>query len=169
MTATELFVRQHALFRAVLDSLEQTLAHGGEPARAVLSEALRMLLPALDCHAEIEGMVFRHAPDTPGGNLQALAEVSAQHQALAMLRNEVLSALEQSEQDLPFTRLKGLSDSLASDLRRHLDTEELRLWPLYQGALQCPLDALVPMHFERRSQALERTLSQGIIAIRSGA
>jgi hypothetical protein len=169
MTATELFVRQHALFRALLDSLEQTLTHSGEPARAVLSEALRMLLPALDSHAEIEDVVFCLPPDMLDADPRALAEVSTQHRALAALRNEVLSALEQSAEDLPFGRLKSLSDSLASDLRRHLETEELRLWPLYQDALRRPLDLLIPVHLERRAQALEKTLSQGIVAIRSCA
>jgi hemerythrin-like domain-containing protein len=165
MTVTELFAREHALFRAFLDSLERELAASGERARANVAKALRLLLPALDGHAEIEGIVFRHPPDEPDGDRRALGEVAAQHGALATLRDEILSALEQATGELPFTRLQALTAHLVGELRQHLDTEERRLWPLYQRALMRPLDAVIPLHLERRARALEQELGRGIAAI----
>jgi hypothetical protein len=46
-----------------------------------------------------------------------------------------------------------------------LETEETRLWPLCQAALKRPLDAVVPIHLEKRAQALETELGRAIAAI----
>jgi len=165
MTVAELFAKEHALFRALLSKLELDLAQTEVRARADVSDALRALLPSLDRHAEIEDIVFRHPPDGADDDPKALAEVAAQHRAIAALRDEILFALERSSEECPFARLRKLTESLIHDLRVHLQTEEARLWPLYQGALNRPLDAVVPIHLEKRAQALEKELDRGIAAI----
>ena len=162
MQVSELFVREHALFRNVLDKLERCVRCEGEGARSGLGEALRLLLPALDGHAEVEGLVFRHAPDTVGSLPEPLPEVAAQHRALAALRNDILSALEQSTEECPFDRLRNMAASLAADLRQHLDTEEQRLWPLYQLALHMPTSSFLPAHLEHSVLALDAELARSL-------
>ena len=169
MIVAELFTKEHALFRALLDSVELGLAQREDRARADVSDALRVLLPSLDRHAEIEDIVFRYPPDNVDDDPRALAEVGAQHRALAALRNEILFALERSTEEYPFVKLRALTESLINDLREHFKTEELRLWPLYPGALKRPVDAVVPIHLDRRAQALDRKLSQAIAAISHSA
>ena len=165
MNVAELFVKEHALFRVLLDKLELDLAQPEDRARVDVSDALRVLLPSLDRHAEIEEIVFRYPPDGVDDEPKALAEVAAQHRELAALRNEILLALERSSEGYLFAKLRTLTQSLMNDLRVHLETEETRLWPLYQGALMRSLDAVVPIHLEKRAQALEQELGQGIAAI----
>jgi hemerythrin-like domain-containing protein len=165
MIVVELFEKEHALFRVLVERLELDLSQSEDRARADMSDALRALLPALDRHAEIEDIVFLHPPDSGGDDAKALAEVAAQHQKLAGLRDEILLALEQSSDAYPLERLRRLTETLIKDLRVHLETEEIRLWPLYQGALGRPLDAVVPIHLERRAQALENELRRAIAAI----
>ena len=165
MTVAELFAKEHALFRALLSKLELDLAQAAVRARADVSDALRALLPSLDRHAEIEEIVFRHPPDGVDDDSKALAEVAAQHRAIAALRDEILFALERSTEEYPYARLRTLTESLIRDLRVHLETEETRLWPLYQTALKRPVDAVVPIHLEKRAQALEKELGRGIAAI----
>lgn len=169
MIVAELFAKEHALFRALLDKLELDLAQREDRARADVSDALRVLLPSLDLHAEIEDIVFRYPPDNVVDDPKALAEVAAQHHALSALRDEILFALERSAEEHPFVKLRALTESLINDLREHLETEEMRLWPFYQGALKRPLDAVVPIHLDKRAQALERELGQGIAAISHSA
>jgi hemerythrin len=169
MIVAELFVKEHALFRVLLDKLELDLAQGEDRARADVSEALRALLPSLDRHAEIEDIVFRYPPDGVDDHPKALAEVAAQHRGLAALRNEILFALEQSFEEYPFVKLRTLTESLVNDLRVHLETEETRLWPLYQGALRRPVESVVPVHLEKRAQALEKELDRVIAAISHSA
>jgi len=169
MIVAELFVKEHALFRVLLDKLELDLAQREDRARADLSDALRALLPSLDRHAEIEDIVFRYPPDGVDDDSKALSEVEAQHRELSALRNEVLSALERSSEEYPFAKLRKLTQSLIDDLRVHLETEEKRLWPFYQGALKRPVDAVVPIHLGKRAQALERELDRVIAAISHAA
>jgi hemerythrin-like domain-containing protein len=169
MIVAELFAKEHALFRVLLDNLELDLAQRKDRARADVSDALRALLPSLDRHAEIEEIVFRYPPDGVADEPKALAEVAAQHRELSALRNEILFALEQSFEEYPFAKLRTLAESLINDLRVHLETEETRLWPLYQGALKRPLDAVVPIHLEKRAQALEKELDRVIAAIAHAA
>jgi hemerythrin-like domain-containing protein len=165
MIVAELFAVEHALFRALVDKLELDLAQREDRARAHVSDALRTLLPSLDRHEMIEDIVFRHPPDVVDDKRTALAEVAAQHGKLTRLRDEILFALERSAEDFPFAKLRALTEALISDLRVHLETEETRLWPLYQGALKRPVDAVVPIHLEKRAQALEEELSRGIASI----
>ena len=165
MIVAELFAREHALFRGFVDRLELDLSQRREGARDAVSEALRMLLPALDRHSEIEDIVFRHPPDLEDNASRALTEVDAQHAELAALRDEILSALEQSAEELPFTRLKALTEALIADLRVHLHTEETRLWPFYKGALGRTVEAVVPIDLGKRALALEKELERGIAAI----
>jgi hypothetical protein len=165
MIVAELFVKEHALFRALLDKLELDLAQREDRARTDVGNALRVLLPSLDRHEEIEDIVFRYPPDRVDDDPRALAEVAAQHRGLTALRDEILFALERSTEECPFARLRALAESLVSDLREHLQTEETRLWPLYHGALGRPVDAVVPIHLGRRAQALEDALGRGIVAI----
>lgn len=169
MNVVELFVKEHALFRVLLDKLELDLAQREDRARADVSDALRVLLPSLDRHAEIEEIVFRYPPDGAADEPEALEEVAAQHRELSALRNEILLALERSSEGYPFANLRTLTESLIDDLRVHLETEEIRLWPLYQGALGRPLEAVVPIHLDKRAQALERELDLGIAAISHAA
>ncbi len=169
MNVAELFVKEHALFRMLLDRLELDLTQRQDRARADVSDALRALLPSLDRHAEIEEIVFRYPPDGADDNPNALSEVAAQHHELSALRNEILSALERSSEEYPFARLRTLTESLINNLRVHLETEETRLWPFYQGALKRPLDAVVPIHLEKRAHALERELGLAIAAISHSA
>jgi hypothetical protein len=63
MIVAELFIKEHALFRALLDRVELGLARRDDRARADVGNALRVLLPSLDRHAEIEDIVFRYPPD----------------------------------------------------------------------------------------------------------
>ena len=171
MIVAELFAKEHALFRALFDKLELMLAQRHARAYADVSVALRALLPSLDRHAEIEDIVFRHPPDGADDDHEAfddpkvLSEVTAQHRALAALRNEILFALERVSDEYSFAKLRTLTESLINDLRAHLETEETRLWPLCQGALKRPLDAVVPIHLEKRAQALETELGRAIAAI----
>jgi hemerythrin-like domain-containing protein len=165
MIVAELFTKEHALFRVLLDKLEFDLARQEDRARVDVSDALGALLPSLDRHAEIEEIVFRYRPDGVGNDPGALSEVAAQHRELAALRNAVLFALERSSEEYPFAKLKTLTESLINDLRLHLETEETRLWPFYQGALKRPLDAVVPIHLEKRAEALEKELGLAIAAI----
>jgi hypothetical protein len=169
MTVAELFAKEHALFRLLLERLALDLAQPEDRARRDVSDALRVLVPSLDRHAEIEDIVFRHPPDGTADPSRALAEVEEQHRQLSALRDEVLCALERSAEECPFGRLRTLTQSLMSDLRVHLETEETRLWPLYRGALQRPLDAVVPIHLEKRALALEKELHWGIAAISHAA
>jgi hypothetical protein len=169
MTVVELFIKEHALFRVLLDKLELDLAQTEERARADVSEALRTLLPALDRHAEIEDVVFRDPPDIADDRGQALEEVETQHRELARLRDEVLLALEESLDEYPLEELRRLTASLIGNLRIHLETEEARLWPLYRSALARSLDAVVPIHIDKRAQALESALDRGIAAISHGS
>lgn len=169
MTIAEHFTKEHALFRVLVNELELDLARAEDRARADVSDALRVLLPSLDRHAEIEEIAFRYPPDNVDDDPKALAEVAAQHRALAALRNEILFALERSSEEYPFVKLRALTESLINDLREHLQTEELRLWPLYQEALKRPLDAVVPIHLDKRAQALEKDLDLGIAAISHSA
>jgi len=169
MIVAELFVKEHALFRVLLDKLELDLAQREDRARADVSDALRVLLPSLDRHAEIEEIVFRYPPDGADDEPKALAEVAAQHRELSALRNEILLALERSSEGYPFAKLRELTQSLINDLRVHLETEEMRLWPLYQGALKRSLEAVVPIHLDKRAQALEKELDLGIAAISHAA
>ncbi len=67
--------------------------------------------------------------------------------------------------NIPFVKLSALTESLINDLREHLETEETRLWPLYQAALNRPVDAVVPIHLGKRAQALDKQLGLGIAAI----
>jgi len=168
MIVAELFIKEHALFRALLDRVELGLARRDDRARADVGNALRVLLPSLDRHAEIEDIVFRYPPDNVDDAPRALAEVGAQHRALAALRNEILFALERST-EYPFVKLRALTELLINDLRQHFETEERRLWPLYPGALKRPVDAVVPIHLDRRAQALDKELSQAIAAISHSA
>jgi hypothetical protein len=165
MIVAELFAKEHALFRAFIDRLEVDLAQRRDKARADLSDALRILLPSLDRHAEIEDIVFQYPPDGVDDDPKALAEVAAQHHTLAALRNEILFALERSTEEFPFAKLSTLTQSLIKGLRVHLATEETRLWPLYQAALARPVDAVVPIHLDKRARILEKQLSLGIAAI----
>ena len=169
MIVAELFVKEHALFRALIDKLELDLAQREVRARGDVSDALRALLPSLDRHAEIEDIVFRYPPDGVDDEPKALAEVAAQHGELSALRNEILFALERSSEEFPFAKLRTLTESLINDLRVHLETEETRLWPFYQRALQRSLDAVVPIHLERRAQVLEKELERVIAAISHSA
>jgi hemerythrin-like domain-containing protein len=169
MIVAELFTTEHTLFRVLLDRLELDLAQQEDRARADVSDALRALLPLLDRHAEIEDIVFRFPPDGVDDDPKALSEVAAQHRELAALRNEILFALERSFEEYPFARLRALTESLINDLRLHLVTEETRLWPFYQGALKRPLDAVVPIHLEKRAQVLEKELDRVIAAISHSA
>ena len=165
MIVAELFAKEHALFRALVDKLELDLARREDRARTDVSDALRILLPSLDRHEMIEDIVFRHPPDGADDDHKALAEVAAQHRKLTGLREEILFALEQSSEGYPFAKLRALTAALINDIRVHLETEETRLWPLYQGALRRPVEVVVPIHLEKRAQALEKELSQGIAAI----
>jgi hypothetical protein len=165
MIVAELFAKEHALFRVLLDKLELALAQRQVRAHADVSDALRAVLPSLDQHAEIEDIVFQYPPDGVDDNRKALSEVTAQHRELAGLRNEILFALERASEEYPFAKLRTLTQSLIYNLRTHLETEETRLWPLYQGALKRPLDAVVPIHLEKRAQALEQQLGRAIAAI----
>jgi hemerythrin-like domain-containing protein len=169
MMVVELFVEEHSLFRALLDKLEFDLAQRADRARADVVDALRALMPSLDQHEEIEDIVFRHPPDGIGGERQALAEIATQHHELSALREEILFALERNSEEYPFVKLRMLAESLIKHLRAHLESEEVRLWPLYQEALRRPLEAVVPIHLEKRAQALERELGIGIAAISHSA
>jgi hemerythrin-like domain-containing protein len=160
----ELFVREHALFRSVLDELEQRMWREGEGARASLAESLRLLLPALDGHADVEGVVFRHPPDEIDSLPDTLPQIADQHRVLAALRCDILSALEQSAEECTFDRLRDLSASLTADLRQHLDTEERELWPLYQVALRKPISSFLSAHHERSVLALEAELVRSLSA-----
>jgi len=88
---------------------------------------------------------------------------------LARLRDEVLLALEESLDEYPLEELRRLTASLIGNLRIHLETEEARLWPLYRSALARSLDAVVPIHIDKRAQALESALDRGIAAISHGS
>lgn len=165
MMVVELFAEEHTLFRALLDKLELDLGQRTDRARADVVGALRALLPSLDRHEEIENIVFRHPPDGASDVGEALAEVAAQHHELADLREEILFALEQTPGEFAFLKLRMQTESLIKNLRAHLETEEARLWPLYQEALGRAVEAVVPIHLETRARALEKELALAIAAI----
>src|SRR5450631_577816 len=102
MIVAELFAKEHALFRVLLDKLELNLAQRQDRARADVSDALRALLPSLDRHEEIEDIVFRHPPDGVDTDPEPLAEVAAQHRNISALRDEILFALERSSEEYSF-------------------------------------------------------------------
>jgi hypothetical protein len=147
---------EHALFRALLDSLESELRQPESRARSAV------LLPALDRHEQIEDQVFLRAPDEQGNPRQAAAEVAEQHRKLGSLRADILRALEESQDEHVFAELTALTKNLIADLRTHLLTEETQLWPMYRSALARPLDAGAPGRFEQRALALERELFKGL-------
>ena len=160
MKVLDLLSREHCLFRKLLDRLEADLDHKEERADTEIRQALKTLLPALERHEEIEKMVFEVPPsgDDPASEAQKLLG------SIATLREEILYALEQSE-ECPFERCKTLTAFLIDNLRDHFLTEETRLWPLYQGALSRSLDYTLSNHLEKRVKVLERELSRGMAAI----
>lgn len=158
MRVEELLSREHAVFRRLLDRLDSERRMEEPHARVAMTEAFRILLPALDRHEEIEDMVF--PPPADDAEEDALAVVAGQHRAIAALRDEVLYALELAE-DCPFERLSALVGFLSRNLREHLATEETRLWPRYRAVLGRPLST----NLDRRVRALEREVERGIAAL----
>lgn len=164
MKVLDLLAREHALFRKLLDRLELDLEHPEERARTEIDSALKTLLPALSRHEKIEDMVFSSPPDTPYHDGRPIDEATQTLNAISALREEILYALEQSE-ECPFERYKALTTFLVDNLRDHLSTEETRLWPLYRGCLSRSLDHSLSNHLERRVKVLERELNRGTAEI----
>ncbi|MBI3563635.1 MAG: hypothetical protein HY079_00405 [Elusimicrobia bacterium] len=164
MKVMDLLSREHAAFRRLLDRLETDLDHPAPRAREEMSEALRILLPALDRHEEIEELAFERPASDDAADEKTLAEVAAQHRAIEALRGEILYALELAG-ECPFERLHALTGFLARNLRDHLSTEEIRLWPRYQEVLRRSFERDLSAHLDRRIRALEREVERGIAVL----
>lgn len=164
MKVLELLSREHAAFRRLLDRLETDLRHPAPRARAEMSEALQVLLPALDRHEEIEELVFERPASEDSADAETLAEVAEQHRAIDALRGEILYALELAD-DCPFERLHALTGFLSRNLREHLVTEEIKLWPRCQEALRRTFERDLSAHLDRRIRALEREVERGLAAL----
>ncbi|OGS01600.1 MAG: hypothetical protein A2V88_06070 [Elusimicrobia bacterium RBG_16_66_12] len=164
MKVLDLLAKEHSLFRKLLNQLELDLEHTEERARTEIDEALKTLLPALSRHEEIEDMVFKCPPDAPYDSGEPVAEAEETLRSISALREEILYALEQSEQ-CPFERYKALTTFLVDNLRDHLNTEETRLWPLYRDCLSRSLSHSLTNHLERRVKVLEKEIIRGMAAI----
>lgn len=164
MKVLDLLAKEHGLFRRLLDRMEIDLSHDEKRARAELGEGLKTLLPALERHLDIDDMVFRRPPDAPYDD-EPLAEIEEDRRAISSLREEILYALELSSEDCPFDRLRSLTVLLIDNLRDRMETEERRLWPLYQKALSRSLDRTLSNHLEKRVRVLEREIERGLAAI----
>jgi hypothetical protein len=79
--------REHRIFSRAARRCEKSLSHAEADARRELEEALRVLLPALERHEEVEDLLF----DDPAYAAQKdakriLAMLGAQHDEIAALR-----------------------------------------------------------------------------------
>lgn len=167
MTIREIFSKEHSLFRELLDKLELDLARPQARARADVVAALRILLPALDRHEEIEDIVYARPADAACDNRKLLRAIEDQHRDLSVLRDDILFTLERSAQERPFARLSTLTRCMICDLRAHLKMEESLLWPLYRASLNRTTDEVLPIALRKRAEALEQELSRGIAALSS--
>jgi hemerythrin-like domain-containing protein len=162
MNVREVLSREHRSFRLTLDALEREADQHESRAKSALADSLRLLLPALDRHEELEDLIFEFASMEDGG--EALDAVAAQHRGIAELREEILEVLERVDA-CSFDRLRGLALFLAQSLRVHLNTEESRLWESFRDLLDRPCDAVLAERLRRRARVLERELRRGRAAI----
>lgn len=153
MSVLEALAEEHRIFEALIERLERGLKYPADLARSEWKKVLLVLLPALQRHEEIEGLVFEDSSySSKKGAGEFLTEVGRQHGTISILRRDILGALEDTS--LPdFSRLGLLIAQLARRLRDHFDAEETRLWPHYRGVMGRLMDrALVRKAQEKLKQ-----------------
>lgn len=154
MSVIATLTREHRLFGRLGDRLERSLAYDEKMALGAVREALLVLLPALDRHEEIEGLIFARPAYACGRRAKKLlALVGAQHEELDGLRGDITDILRDSGH-VPFERLRSLVVLFVQRLRLHFETEETILWPHYGKTMS----RSVEQSLERRTRERVRTL-----------
>ena len=160
MSILDTLSKEHQLFRRLLDRLEKSLERPEEEAREELQEILLVLFPALNKHEEIESAVFD--PEDYGreaGAKEILDFIERQHQSIGSLREEILQVLQGAER-YSYEHLKSLVTLLVVGIRRHLDSEEIRLWPHYLRTVSRSLGHSMGRRAESLVKELERDIQQ---------
>jgi len=147
--------REHRIFSRAARRCEKSLSHAEADARRELEEALRVLLPALERHEEVEDLLF----DDPAYAAQKdakriLAMLGAQHDEIAALRAE-LAALLQDAQRCDFERLKTSVALFVRKLAFHFETEENLLWPSYNALGSRSIRRSLSHEVDERVDAME--------------
>jgi len=125
--------REHRLFAQLARQCERSLAHDEADARRELTATMRVLLPALVRHEEVEDLLFRDPAYAAQKNVnRILAMVNAQHNEIEALRSEIEALLQDAERSA-FERLKAGVSIFVRKLKFHLETEENLLWPSYNN------------------------------------
>ncbi|HVA66717.1 MAG TPA: hemerythrin domain-containing protein [Elusimicrobiota bacterium] len=125
--------REHRVFARLARQCERSLARGEADARRELAETMRVLLPALVRHEEVEDLLFRDPAYAARNDAKRiLAVVDAQHDEIEALRAE-LEALLRDARRCDFERLKTGVSLFVRKLAFHFETEENLLWPSYNS------------------------------------
>ncbi len=124
--------REHRLFSSVGLQCEFSLDREERIARRKVAEAMRVLLPALERHEEVESLLFGDADYAEREARRVLALVAAQHGEIEALRAEIEALLPNAEH-CDFGRLKSGVLRLVQGLKFHFETEENLLWPFYNS------------------------------------
>lgn len=163
MKVLDALAREHMCFRAMLDRLERCVSVE-EKSSFQVSALLRVLLPALDHHEQIEDIVFSAPLFPPSAAPDALARIAAQHEALGSLRLNLLAVLEASG-DEAASKIETLVPLLIAPLRAHLETEERLLWPVYREKVTSNSDKAAFRRIEPSVKLLEKALAQVVGAL----
>jgi hemerythrin-like domain-containing protein len=156
MSVLDTLAGEHALFRRLIGRLQQALRLDEDSARRQARNVLLVLLPALERHEELEDLVFGRRDGPRRGTRQAIVELNKEHWRIALLRSELVEAMEASER-VPWERYRGLAQAAAARLREHFELEEQSLWPRYRALARRSRD---PGLERRAREQLKRLLRE---------
>lgn len=158
--------RNHSSFRVFMNLLSTEFAKGTIEGMVRSRDLLRVFLPALDRHEEIEDIVFQKANFPRSSDTSILMRIDEQHEALDHLRQEALALLESIDSRHALAAFSRLPE-LISSLRHHLETEEEALWPLYRERIDPRCDENLFRLVESRVLALEERLGEDLTVVSS--
>lgn len=161
MKVLDALAGEHLCFRGIMDRLERCAASVDAESSFQVRALLRVLLPALDRHEQIEDIVFSASAFPPSAAPAALARIEAQHEAWESLRLGLLDALE-SPEDEAASKIEALLPLLIASLRTHLETEERLLWPAYREVVTSNSDKAAFRRIDPLVRLLEKSLTQAV-------